>query len=274
MALSSTEFQFIADLAYKHAAIVIDEKKKYLVESRLTKLMNDEFLWSPAELIEKLKSPSGLSLRAKVIDTLTINETSFFRDGHPFEELRQNLMPELIKLRATEKQINIWCAASSTGQEPYSIAMTIRQHFPQLSSWRIKIVASDISDRVLEQARAGRYSQLEANRGLSPVLLSRFFTRDKEYWVANKELKDIVEFKKLNLSEPFVGLPKLDIVFIRNVMIYFDVETKKQIITKIARTLRPDGFIALGTAETMLGISDEFERRSGCRGAIYIAKKR
>lgn len=274
MALSTDEFKYISELVYKHAAIVLDEKKKYLVESRLAKVMSDEYLWTAAELITKLKEPSGLKLRARIVDAMTVNETSFFRDGHPFEELRQNLIPELIKSRAAEKQVTIWCAASSTGQEPYSIAMTLRQHFAQLNSWRVKIMASDISDRVLEQARAGRYSQLEVNRGLSPTVLNRFFTRDKDSWIANPDLKGLVEFNKLNLSEPLTGLPKFDIVFIRNVLIYFNVETKREIIKKIAATLRPGGTIVLGTAETMLGVSEDFERRSGSRSAVYVLKGR
>lgn len=272
MVFSTDEFKFIADMVYKQAAIVLDEKKKYLVEARLSKVMNDEFLWSPSELITKLQDSASTKLRAKVVDAMTINETSFFRDGHPYEELRQNLIPVLIKTRAAEKQINIWCAAGSTGQEPYSIAMTLRQHFPELAAWRIKIIASDISDRVLEQARSGRYSQLEVNRGLSPALLSRFFTRDKDHWVANKELKDLIEFRKVNLVESFVGLPKFDLIFIRNVLIYFNVGTKKEILGKIAKTMRPGAALVLGTAETMLGVTDEFERRSGTRTALYTLK--
>lgn len=274
MALSTDEFKFIAEMIFQQSAMVLDDKKKYLVDSRLTRVMNEEFLWTPAELIAKLKEPSGLKLRAKVVDAMTVNETSFFRDGHPFEELRQDILPNIIKSRAKEKQINIWCAASSTGQEPYSIAMTIKQHFPELASWRVKVTASDISDRVLDQARAGRYSQLEVNRGLNPTMLNKFFVRENDHWTASKDLKGILEFKKLNLAEPFVGLPKFDIVFIRNVLIYFNVETKKDIIAKIARVMRPDGVILLGTAETMLGISDEFERRSGSRSAVYNLKAR
>ena len=205
-----------------------------------------------------------------MVDALTTNETTFFRDVEPFELLRTELLPALIKTRQLSKRLSIWYAASSTGQEPYSVSMLIREHFPELASWTIDQVATDLSRPVLDRARAGAYSQLEVNRGLPVKLLVRYFDKRGLEWQLKDHIRSMVNFQELNLNGvwPWPCLPQFDIVFIRNVMIYFDVPDKQKILGRIYDRLRPDGYLFLGAAETTMNLDDRFTRlpvnRAGC----------
>lgn len=191
---------------------------------------------------------------------MTTNETSFFRDLHPFETLRTTVLPDVIARRASERRLHLWSAACSSGQEPYTIALVLREHFPALAGWTVRLVATDLSREILARARAGRYSQLEVNRGLPAPLLTKHFTREGMEWQLKDEVRRMVEFRELNLLEAWSGLADLDIVFIRNVLIYFDQDIKRGILGRVHRALRPGGYLFLGGAETTLNLDDRFER--------------
>lgn len=266
--LSKTDFEFVKNLVLKHAAIVLETGKEYLVESRLAPLARQEGLASFEELIARMRAQPSNGLHWKVVEAMTTNETSFFRDIHPFDALKKSVLPDLLTKRASERKLNIWCAASSSGQEPYTVAMVLREHFPTLANWTIRFIASDISNEMVTRSREGRYSQLEVNRGLPATLLVKYFQKQGTEWQIKDDLRRMIEFQQVNLAEAWPSWPPMDIVLMRNVMIYFNVETKKTILGKIRRLLRPDGYLFLGGAETTMNLDDAFERvqldKSGC----------
>ncbi len=271
MSLSPQDFSYISDLARKQAAIVLEPGKEYLVESRLIPIARDEGHANLGDLITKLRSSNGTLTPAhlKVIDALTTNETYFFRDLHPFDALRTEILPNLIARRAEKKSLNIWCGAASTGQEPYSLCMLIRQHFPQLITWKINFIATDLSPRVLEQAKRGEYNQVEVNRGLPAIYLIKFFSKQEERWIVKEEVRKMVDYRQLNLIGPWLGLPICDLIFIRNVLIYFDVPTKQAILKNVRAQLAADGYFFLGTAETTLNIDPAFTPVSYGKATAY-----
>lgn len=271
MTITPSDFEFIRDFLHKESAIVLDPGKEYLVESRLVPVAEAHNLGSIPELVERLRSKAETELRAGVVDAMTTNETSFFRDRHPFDALRDEIIPSLLSARQEQKQLHIWCGASSTGQEPYTIAMVLADNFPALSGWDVKISATDLSAEVLAKARAGLFSQLEVNRGLPATLLAKHFEQEGISWRIRSHIRDLVDFKQMNLATDWV-MPPADVVFMRNVLIYFDVETKQKILAGVRRTLRPDGFLFLGSAETTLGLSDEFDRETFEKAAYYRPK--
>lgn len=268
MALDTADFGYIKDLVLKRSAIVLDAGKEYLVESRLTPLVRQEGFASLQELIAKLRAHSFNGLHWKVVEAMTTNETSFFRDLYPFEALKKTVLPDLLAKRATERKLHLWCAASSSGQEPYTVLMLLREHFPTLAAWTVRFFASDISKGMLERTRAGRYSHLEVNRGLPAPLLVKYFQKQGMEWHVKEDLRRMLELFQVNLAEGWPAWPPMDIIMVRNVLIYFDVATKKVILGKIRRLLRPDGYLFLGAAETTLNLDDAFERvelaKSGC----------
>jgi chemotaxis protein methyltransferase CheR len=272
MALSKADFDYVAQLVRSEAAIVIEPGKEYLVVNRLSPLAEQEGYDSLADFIGKLRSASAINgLHHKSIDALTTNETSFFRDFHPFEALRKEILPKIIEQRAGLRQLTIWSAACSTGQEPYSLAMLLHEHFPQLAGWRITILATDLSPTVLRTASEGRYSQFEVNRGLPASYLIKWFTQQGDRWLIKPELKQSIEFKAMNLVQPWPILPPFDLVFIRNVMIYFDVDTKKTILKRIRNCLLPHGYLFLGTAETTVNLDDGYQPVTFGRAVVYEA---
>ena len=266
--LNKSDFEYVKNLVYQRTAIVLETGKEYLVESRLAPLMRQERFASFEELIARLRAQPFNGLHWKVVESMTTNETSFFRDGHPFEALKKTVLPDLLTKRENERELHIWCAASSSGQEPYTVAMVLRENFPMLAGWTIQFVASDISNEMLARSREGRYSQLEVNRGLPAALLVKYFQKQGTGWQIKEELRRMIEFQQVNLVEAWPAWPPMDIILMRNVMIYFGVETKKAILGKIRRLLRPDGYLFLGGAETTLNLDDAFERiefgKSGC----------
>jgi chemotaxis protein methyltransferase CheR len=268
MPLNNADFDFICKLVRDRSAIVLDAGKEYLVESRLLPLARSEGCASLQDLVLRLRTQSTNGLQQKVIEAMTTNETSFFRDLHPFEALKKVLLPELMRKRERERRLNFWCGASSSGQEPYTIAILLREHFPTLANWSVQFLATDLSVEMVERARAGRYSQLEVNRGMPAPLLIKYFQRHGVEWRVKDELRKMVEFRPMNLVESWGAMPELDIIFLRNVLIYFDVPTKKAVLGKIRRVLRPDGYLFLGAAETTLNLDDGFERmqfdKAGC----------
>jgi chemotaxis protein methyltransferase CheR len=251
------------------AGIVLEPGKEYLVESRLQPLARREGLASLEELVAKLRSSSGAALIPKVIDAMTTNETTFFRDVEPFEVLRKFVLPDLMERNKLTRRLGIWYAASSTGQEPYSVSMLIHEHFPQLLQWDLQQLATDISPSVLTRAREGLYSQVEVNRGLPANYLVKYFEKQGTQWQLKDPVRKIVRYEELNLIRPWPAMAQVDIVMIRNVMIYFDVEAKKQILSRIRKILRPDGYLFLGGAETTLNLDDSFVRQPHARAGCY-----
>lgn len=273
MTISPGDFGFIRDLVRQRAAIVVEEGKEYLVESRLSTLARDEGFGSLDELIGQLRGGPPNSLHRKAVEAMTTNETTFFRDVHPFEALRATILPDLISRKASRRQLSIWCAGCSSGQEPYTIAMLIREHFPALAGWEVRLLATDLSVEVLGQARRGSYSQLEVNRGLPASYLVKYFTKQDLRWQLSPEIRGMVEFRELNLLDSWSGLPNMDLVFVRNVLIYFDVNTKKSILARIRGLLEPEGHLFLGGAETTLHLDDAYERVLLGRAATYRLRR-
>jgi len=224
------------------------------------------------DYIQRVRVKREPDQERRLVEALTTNETSFFRDIHPFNVLRSTLLPEFRTLRATQKTLNIWSAACSTGQELYSIAMTIREHFPEFANWSVKLVGTDLSEEVLNRARAGRFSQVEVNRGLAAPLLVRYFERDGMNWNLRPELKAMASFTKLNLIESWPPLPRMDIVFLRNVLIYFSPETKKEILRTVRQVMAPQAVLFLGAAETTMGLDTSFERVEAQNSVFYRIK--
>ncbi len=246
-------------MAKDRASLVIDNGKEYLVETRLTPVAEGEGFSSLQELVQAMRngSPSKL-LQDKAIDALTTNETLFFRDFHPFEALRGTAIPNLIEARKTQRELKIWSAACSSGQEAFSFAMMLRESFPTLRSWKISILGTDISGKILEDARKAEYRQIEVNRGLPATLLVKYFEASGGKWKLREEIRSMVQFQHLNLASSWPMLPRFDLIMIRNVMIYFDAETKARILNNAAFHLAPDGYLILGSAETPVTVTNRF----------------
>lgn len=272
MTILPAEFEFLRKIVECDSAIILDESKNYLIESRLAPIAKINGAKSISELVAKLKVGNDKELRRQVIEAMTTNETSFFRDVEPFEVLEGDLIPELMGRRKHIKELRFWCAAASTGQEPYSIAMLIRDNFPELLNWKVEIVATDINLEVLEQAKRGLYNSVEMKRGLTPEQVSKHFSQVGNNWQISADLRSMVKFSQLNLIHTWPNLGLFDFVFIRNVLIYFNVECKRDILGKIRKVLQPDGFMFLGTAETTLNIDPSYERRSFFRTSCYRVK--
>jgi chemotaxis protein methyltransferase CheR len=260
MSLDAGNFDYVCTLLRAQSGIVLKEGKEYLVETRLTPVAKQAGYASLNGLISQLRSRASSDLHAKVVEALMTNETQFFRDTHPFDALATKILPELIHRRSAERQLNLWCAAASSGQEPYSMAMLLADAFPQLANWNVRCVASDFSDEMLERARQGRYGQLEVNRGLPDAALAKYFRKQGTQWQIAESIRRQIEFRNINLILDWPSLPPMDIILIRNVLIYFDVETKQSILAKIRQVLKPDGYMFLGTAETTLNLDAAFQQ--------------
>src|ERR1041385_4822100 len=259
MTIDDTGFNFVRRLLRERAAIVLEDGKQYLVDNRLSQLARREGLTSAQEVIDRLRKAPGGPLQRKVIEAMTTTETLFFRDGKPYEALRNAILPELVRLRRNERKLQIWSCACSSGQEPYSVGMLLREHFPELASWDLRLVATDISTEMLARSRAGRYSRLEVNRGLPHAYLMKYFNRVGHEWQIRDELRKMIEFRELNLAGQWGAVHAADLILLRNGLIYFDVETKRQVLGKVRKLLRPGGFLMLGTAETTVNLDDGFE---------------
>ncbi|HYX14462.1 MAG TPA: protein-glutamate O-methyltransferase CheR [Nostoc sp.] len=260
MGVSSTDFEYLRELVHHHSAVVLFGDKTYLAELHLQPIVELAGFASIADLVTYLRTEPFNSLHAQTIEALVTNETSFFRDSHPFEALKKYILPELIKQRESERSLNIWCAACSNGQEPYSIAILIHEHFPTLLNWPVKLIATDFSTKVLARAREGHYNQLEMNRGLPKNIRDHYFQKLETHWQIKEQIRQIVDFRELNLLQSWSSLPQFDVIFLRNVLIYFDVVTKKALLKKIKQQLRPDGYLFLGSGETTISLDESFKR--------------
>jgi chemotaxis protein methyltransferase CheR len=267
------DYEFLRKLLRERSGLDLSSDKQYLVESRLIPLARRGGLDGIAELVAKIKGGSD-ALTAEVVEAMTTNETFFFRDKIPFDHLRETILPALLQARANRRSLRIWCAASSTGQEPYSIAMCLKEFGPALAGWRVEIVATDLSQAVLDKARAGIFSQFEVQRGLPIQMLVKYFTQVGELWQLNADIRAMVQHRQLNLLQDFSHLGTFDVVFCRNVLIYFDQDTKVGIFERVSRMLEPDGVLALGAAETVVGISDAFKPYPERRGLYRVNTER
>jgi chemotaxis protein methyltransferase CheR len=267
MSLSQSDFNFVSQLVRREAAIVLAPGKEYLVEARLIPVARAVGSPSVGDFLADLqRRPNPLHQR-KIIDALTTNETSWFRDREPFLALTDVVLPELVKSRATQRKVRFWSAASSSGQEAYSLAITLQEQLPP--GWQYEIMGSDISTEMVARAEAGQYSQVEVNRGLPASQLVQYFERAGAHWRIAPVLRRNVSFKLMNLTAPLPPMPQFDVIFLRNVLIYFDVATKKAVLKNVARLLRPDGWLFLGAAETTIGIDDNYERVAAGRTSAY-----
>ncbi|NEW89193.1 protein-glutamate O-methyltransferase CheR [Rhodopseudomonas sp. WA056] len=267
--MTPLDYEFLRKLLKDRSGLDLSADKQYLVESRLLPLARRFGLGGISDLVQKMKGMGAESLISDVVEAMTTNETFFFRDKVPFDHLREEMLPALLQARAARRSLRIWCAASSTGQEPYSIAMTLKELGPAVAGWRFEIVATDLSPQVLEKSKSGLFSQFEVQRGLPIQLLVKYFKQAGEVWELSPEIRAMVQHRQLNLLHDFSSLGTFDIVFCRNVLIYFDQATKVGILERIAKRLEPDGYLTLGAAETVVGLTDVFKPHASRRG-VYL----
>lgn len=265
MNLSDTDFDFVRTLVRRESAIVVDESKKYLVATRLADLAATRFDGDIGRLVDNLRGASSAGLRYSVVEAMAIQETLFFRDPAFYEVLRDQVLPALVRKRQAQRRLRLWCAACSTGQEPYSICMLLREHFPQLADWRIEFIASDFSSSALRRASNGHYSMLEVNRGLPVRMLTRHFTQRGLDWEISTDIRRMVDFRQVNLVDAWPEVPSFDIIFLRNVLIYFDLETRRQVLARCREHMVGDGCLFLGGTETVSGLHDAFRPYPGVR---------
>ena len=260
------EFTHLAKALADRIGLLVDPAKRHAIEARLQPLLAAGGLSSIAELTQRLSEGGDPALLDRIIDVMVTCETLFFRDRKPFEAMRETILPYLRQTRAAERRIRIWSAACATGQEPYSLAMLLDEQMRDFAGWRIDLIASDVSEAAIETARSGRYSQFEVQRGLPTPLLLRHFQRDADVWRINEHMRARVDFRRANLVEDFGRFGAFDIVFCRNVLMYMDVERRRDILRRMTRVLADDGYLVLGAAETIVGLSQEFEPAPDCAG--------
>jgi chemotaxis protein methyltransferase CheR len=263
--MTPPDYEYLRKLLKDHSGLDLSSDKQYLIESRLLPLSRKAGLSDIGELVQKMKGGSA-SLITQVVEAMTTNETFFFRDKVPFEHFRNTIVPEILQARAGRKSIRIWCAAGSTGQEPYSLAMCLKEMGATLAGFRVEILATDLSQEVLEKSKAGIYSQFEVQRGLPIQLLVKYFKQIGELWQINADIRAMVSHRQLNLLHDFSQLGVFDVIFCRNVLIYFDQDTKINIFNRLAKATEPDGFLALGAAETVVGLTEAFKPYPERRG--------
>jgi chemotaxis protein methyltransferase CheR len=258
MSLSRANFEFVRAALRERSAHSLDDDKGYLVETRLIPVARRHGFESVEDLVLRLRSRRNEELMNEVVEAMTINETFFFRDTHPFEVLRHKVLPELIQCRADVRRLNIWSAACSSGQEPYSLAMLCRHYFPELAGWDIHLIATDLSTAMIEKAREGRYSELEVCRGLPADLLATYFQKQRDGWQIRDDIRRMVQFQPMNLSGVWPKLPSFDLVLLRNVLIYFDIPTRQRILDRLRKVIHRDGYLVLGGAETTYSLNDGY----------------
>lgn len=267
--MKTEDFDFLAGMLKEKSGLMLTPDKVYLLESRLTPLARKRGLDTLDALVQKLRLRSDQSLVKDVTEAMTTNESFFFRDNTPFDLFKNHVMPAMNTARAGQKRLRIWCAAASTGQEPYSLAILLRENWMKWKDWRVEIVGTDICTKVLDKARKGEYSQFEVQRGLPIQLLIKYFTQEGDVWRISDDIRNMVTYKPFNLLDNFAGLGSFDVIFCRNVLIYFDQPTKSAVLDRMSKVLSNDGALFLGAAETVLGITDAFKPVRGHRG-LYV----
>lgn len=267
----SQAFDALCEFLRRNSGLIMDQSKQYLVESRVMPIVRRERLSGLDELVLLLQKGQNLKLAKDVIEAMTINETYFFRDKSPFDQFRAVMLPALLAARQNERRLRIWSAAASTGQEAYSIAMILEEFAARLAGWKVEIVATDLSEPVLEKARKGIYSQFEVQRGLPATMLLRHFNQIGESWQLSDHIRSKVTFRQLNLLSDFTSLGRFDIIFCRNVLIYFDAVRKTDILARMTRVLAHDGFVTLGASESLIGLKTDLVAHGEHRGIFARA---
>jgi len=270
--MNPTDYAFLSDFLLESSGLALGSNKEYLLEGRLVPLAQSWGLAGIEEMVQVLRKGQDKRLSSAVTEAMTTNETSFFRDKSPFEDLKSHILPALIAARKDVKTLRFWCAAASSGQESYSTVMLLKESFPDiLQNWRLEFIATDISNNMLTRAEAGVYTQFEVQRGLPIQYLMKYFTQCPAGWQLNDEIRKRVTFRNQNLLENFHSLGKFDLIFCRNVLIYFENSVKQQILERMHMLMKPDGYLLMGAAETVLGITDKFSRFKKCTSAVYGA---
>jgi len=272
--LTRLDFEYVRSLVRKESAIVLDDSKTYLVVSRLLPVARQHGFETVGALIANLQARPQGELHTLTVEAIATTETSFFRDLHPFVALRDEILPELIQKRShSSRTLSIWSAGCSSGQEPHSIAMILRDRFANLVGWNLQLNASDLSSQMVDRASLGTYSQLEVNRGLPAPYLVRFFDQIEDRWVLKEDLRKMFRYFQQNLTQEWSSLPAIDVLLLRNVLIYFDVATRRKLLRQVRRLLRPDGYLLLGSAETTLNLDELFDRVRVGKAVFYQVAK-
>lgn len=271
MTIHASDFEYLSSILLKDSGLCLGPGKEYLVETRLTPLAKSLGFAGIPGLVAQLRTGTDPRLNVAVNEAMTTNESLFFRDGQPFEELTATLIPEVMEARRHQRDMRIWSAACSTGQEPYSLAILLHEHFPQLVNWNVEIVATDYDAQALSRAKAGLYSQFEVQRGLPHDLLVKHFERAGSNWQIKDSLRRNIRFHQQNLLRSFSHLGTFDVIYCRNVLIYFDAPSKRDILMRIRKATRPHGILQLGAAESLMGAEYDFVRHPECRSAVYRA---
>jgi len=268
MTLPANDFQLLKDFLHKESGLSISEDKMYLLESRLNPIIKKMELADMSALVGKLRM-NDAQAKHDVIEAMTTNETFFFRDNHPFDRFRDVVLPSLVANKPVGSTIRIWCAACSSGQEPYSLAIILKENAAKYAGYNFEIIATDLSEDILQIARTAKYTQFEVQRGMPITLLVKYFTQQGSDWFLNDDIKNMVRFEKFNLLDPMTKYGTLDVIFCRNVLIYFDTTTKGNILAEMHNHCAKHGYLFLGGAETVVGVTDKFKPMPGERG-LYI----
>ena len=269
--MTVTDFEFICQILRERSGLVLTNDKAYLLESRLLPVARKWKLATFDDLVRVIRTKMDEAVVRDVVEAMTTNESFFFRDTKPFDQFKALVLPALLKSRAASRTIRIWSAACSSGQEPYSLAMILSESAAQLNGWKIEIVGTDLSTEILNRAKEGMYSQFEVQRGLPITMLVKYFAQIGDRWQINAKIRGMVQYKEFNLLQDPMPLGRFDVVFCRNVLIYFDQPTKSRVLNSVAKMMPEDGFLFLGGAETVLGITDKFQMMPGQRGVYAVA---
>lgn len=264
--MRTEDFELISGLLKQRSGLVLPIDKVYLLESRLTPIAHRRGLETLDDLVNEVRLKRKEDLLTEITEAMTTNESFFFRDNKPFDLFKDSVMPQLLQSRQSKRRLRIWCAAASTGQEPYSLAIILKEMEAKLPGWNIEIIGTDISQEVLDKAKVGLFSQFEVQRGLPIQLLIKYFNQVGDMWQISDEIKNMVSYRRFNLLDPFTLLGSFDVIFCRNVLIYFDQPTKTEVLERMRKLIPDDGTLFLGAAETVLGITDKFKPVQGQRG--------
>lgn len=267
--MKDSDITFLNKFIHDASGVALTKEKVYLLEARLQPVLDKHKIPTMPDLVKILQSNADENLKKEVVDALMTHETLFFRDTTPFEQFSEVILPYLLKTRQNEKKIRIWSSGCSSGQEPYSIAIQLADREPLLAGWNIEILATDISSAIVEKAKEGIYSQFEVQRGLPIQNLVKYFVKDEQKWKVKDSLKSRIKFDTFNLLNDPILLGKFDVIFCRNVLIYFELETKQTILQRFSKVLKPDGFLTLGGSESVIGVSDEFTTYPKTKG-MYV----
>ncbi len=264
------DYQFMVEFLKERSGLVLSNDKAYLLENRLLPVVRKRAMNSLDDLFLALRTSGDKDLEREVTEAMTTNESFFFRDLTPFQQFQETVLPRFMEARADTKRLRIWCAAAATGQEPYTLAMILKEEEKRLAGWQVDIIATDLSTEALDRAKAGRYSQFEVQRGLPVQHLMKYFEQEESFWQIDQSLRSMIDYREFNLLNDLSAIGSCDIIFCRNVLIYFDQETKGLILNKMSKLLPSDGCLYLGGAETVLGVTDSFKPTPGLRGVYYV----